>query len=69
MRKIKKAFQQRQLDLANFNQVRNMAMSFKVTVEELKAAAEKVGLGVDDLRSHLNVHNNPYVHRTKGWHL
>lgn len=58
----------RRVDLTNFNELRNLAFSFKVSVDEIKAAVDQVGDLVDDIQRHLKAYHNPYVHRTKGWH-
>lgn len=59
----------RTIDITSFTQVRNIAMSFKVTEQQLKDAVAVVGNVYSDVQKHLGSYNNPYLHRTKGWRM
>lgn len=61
----------RTVDVTNFRQVRNAAMSLKVTEEQLKEAVLVVGNKIDDLTVHFKAFHNPYLRRVSGgrWRL
>lgn len=67
---MKKKFKSKsEIDVENFNEVRNAAFSFGVTVQQLKDAVAVVGTSLDAIQQHLKSYRNPYVHRTTGWRL
>jgi len=67
--KKSRVFKQRLIDINNFNEIRNCAMSFQTTPDLLKEAIRAIGPVFDDLQEHFNSHRNPYINRTKGWRL
>ena len=67
--KKKKVYKPRTIDMENFNQRRNFAMSLQVTEEVLRDAVNAVGNIYDDVRSYIGSHKNPYFHRKNRFHI
>lgn len=67
--KKKKVYKPRTIDIDNFNQRRNFAMSLQVTEEVLRDAVNAVGNIYDDVRRYIGSHNNPYFHRKNRFHI
>ncbi|MDI1257318.1 MAG: DUF3606 domain-containing protein [Flavobacterium sp.] len=63
--KTAKIYAGRTIDINNFRDIRNVAVSLKVSEEQLKTAISAVGPILENVRKHLSAYHNPILHRPK----